>query len=294
MKGFLTLFLTFFVCTGAFGQSDLQQMFSAEKRFLQSAADKGMQSAFLDILAGDSVIFNPEAVNGREYWSNRIESPAATIVRVPIFGDISSNGALGYTMGDWRKHPKGKSAAFAEFGQYVTVWEKRGDKFIASLDMGITHDKLLFSENDRGPRVNYVREPNKLGWSPADSAMNFLKMSMSRDRLSSAYKKFAADDTRLLIEREPPIVGKKNVVKATNRYISIEFPKKVSLFQAADMAYTWNACQYSNSLEGVEKGNCLHIWKLRGKKWYIVLGVFARVNGKTPPTLKARPQDGSE
>ena len=93
---------------------------------------------------------------------------------------------------------------------------------------------------------------------------------------------------RILIEREPPILGKKRVVKEMQRYISIEFPKKVALFQAADMAYTWNACQYANSNEGVEKGNCLHIWKLRNKKWQIVLGVFARVTSDVRPTLKER------
>ncbi|MEO7674375.1 MAG: hypothetical protein ABIU09_09915 [Pyrinomonadaceae bacterium] len=271
-----------------FGQADMKPMFDAEKAFVQSAAEKGIKSAFLEILAGDSIIFHPEAVNGREYWSSRTDSPASTLVRAPKYGDISSNGVLGYTMGNWRLYPKGKSEDFADFGQYVTIWEKRGSKFLASLDIGITHEKLPSAETDHVWRAEVTRDPNKLGWSPADASMNFLKMSMSEARLGSAYKKFADDDVRLLIEREPPILGKKNVVRQTNRYISVEFPKKVALFQAADMAYTWNACQYANSTEGVENGNCLHIWKLRNKKWLIVLGVFARVSNDTAPTLKVR------
>lgn len=288
MNGFRISIFTFLLCTGVFGQADMQPMFDAEKAFVQSAAANGIKPAFLEILAGDSIIFRPEAVNGRDYWSKRNDSPASTLIRVPKFGDISSNGVLGYTMGNWRLFPKGKSEALADFGQYVTIWEKRSGKFFASLDIGITHEKLPFSETDRVWRGDKTSDPNKLGWSPADASMNFLKMSMSEDRLGAAYRKFAADDVRLLIEREPPILGRKNVVKQTNRYISVEFPKKVALFQAADMAYTWNACQYANSNEGIENGNCLHIWKLRKKKWLIVLGVFARVDNEIAPTLKVR------
>ena len=289
MKFFLPV-LIFLFCTVGFAQGDLQMMLQTEKTFVQSADEKDIRSAFLEILASDSVIFHPEAVNGREYWSKREDSPAATLIRVPTYSDIAFNGMLGYTMGNWRLYPKGKSEALANFGQYVTIWEKRGGKFLASLDIGITHEKLKASETDRTLRVDKTSDPNKFGWSAADASMNFLKMSMSQSRLGAAYKKFAADDVRLLIEREPPILGRKNVVKATNRYISIEFPKKVALFQSADMAYTANACQYANSNEGLEKGNCLHIWKLRNKKWWIVLGVFARVTSDKPPEIKVRPK----
>ena len=288
MNGFCISILTLLLCANVFGQADLQQMFDAEKAFQQAAADKGIKTAFLEVLASDSIIFHPDAVNGREYWTHRPDSPAATLVRVPKFGDISSNGVLGYTMGNWRLYPKGKSESMAEFGQYVTIWEKRGGKFFASVDIGITHDKLPFSETDRVFKTEITRDPNKRGLSPADASMNFLRMSMSEERLGSAYKKFAADDVRILIEREPPILGKKRVVSAMKRYMSIDFPKHVALFQATDMAYTWNACEYANSNEGLEKGNCLHIWKLRKKKWLIVLGVFARVISETAPTLKVR------
>lgn len=288
MNGFRILIFTLLFCTGVLAQADLQPMLDAEKLFVQSAAEKGAKFAFLEVLATDSVIFHPEAVNGREFWSRRIPAPASTLVRVPTYGDIAFNGMLGYTMGNWRRYAKGKSEAMADFGQYVTVWEKRGGKFYASVDIGITHEKLPFSKTDRPWRGEKISDPNKFGWSPADASMNFLRMSMSDDRLGGAYKKFAANDVRLLIEREPPILGKKNVVKQMGRYMSVEFPKKVALFQAADMAYTWNPCEYSNSNEGTEKGNCLHIWKLRNKKWLIVLGVFARVNNEIAPTLKVR------
>ena len=63
----------------------------------------------------------------------------------------------------------------------------------------------------------------------------------------------------------PPLEGKKRVLSEMKRYRSVEFPKKVSLYESADMAYIWNPCEYANNDEGTIKGNCLHIWKLRDK-----------------------------
>ncbi len=289
MKMFFTAILTFVFCANLFAQSALQQMFDTEKAFEQAAAEKGMKAAFLEFLSDDSIIFSPNAINGKQFWQAKEDSSAALLVRKSTYGDISANGLLGYTMGDWRLYPKGKSESLAEFGQYVTIWEKRQNgRFFASVDIGISHDKLTFADTDRVLRANRTSDPNKRGWSPTDSSMNFQRMSMSQERLGAAYKKFAADDVRLLIERQPPILGKKNVVAEMGRYISIEFPKKTALFQSADMAYTWNPCQYANSNEGTETGNCLHVWKLRNKKWWIVLGVFARVNSQDAPVLKTK------
>ena len=290
IKLFSPLFI-FIFCAGLAAQSEVQPVFDADKALARAAEEKGMRAGFLESLSADSVIFRPEAVNGHEYWTKNAEPPSARLIRRLTFGDTSSSGLLGYTTGSWRLYPKENGEALAEFGEYVTIWERGLDgKFRASLDIEIAHDKLSFLETDKTERVDNSRDPNKRGWSPADASMNFLRTSMSRERLGAAYEQFAAKDVRLLIEREAPILGKKRVVSEMQRYISIEFPKKVALFQSADMAYTWNTCQFANTDEGTESGNCLHIWKLRDKKWYIVLGVFARVKSTTAPTLKVRPK----
>ena len=73
------------------------------------------------------------------------------------------------------------------------------------------------------------------------------------------------------------------MVSEMRRYKSVEFPKKVHLYESADMAYIWNPCEYENNDEGTIQGNCLHVWKLRDKKWWIVLGVFAPFPNEKPP-----------
>lgn len=285
----LTLFFTLLFSVSVFAQTDLQQMLETERAFELAAEENGTKSAFLEFLADDAVIFRPAAVNGREFWKLAEESSPATLSRKSTYADIAANGLLGYTTGNWRLYPKGKSESLAKFGQYVTIWEKKPDgKFRASLDIMTVHEKLPFSETDPRQPPNKSSDLNKKNWSPADDSMNFLKMSMTKKNLGGAYEKFAASDVRLLRSDVPPITGRKNVVSEMKRYISVAFPKKIALFQSADMAYVWNPCEFADSNEGTEKGNCLHIWKLRDKKWWIVLGILAPIPNETQPTLKTR------
>lgn len=286
MKVILKLLLIVLLPVFAHSQDYMPQMLGAEAGFV-TAAEKQIRSAFLQYLAPDSILFRPQAINGRQYWQGRTDEVSETLVRKTTFADISANGLLGYTTGNWRLYKKGKSESDAGYGQYVTIWEKRGDGgYRATLDIVITHEKLTFNETDKVGRVDKSKDPNKRGRSPADASMDFLRMSMSNSRLGGAYAKYAADDVRLLVEREPPILGKKRVVKEMNRYVAADFPTKVALFQAADMAYTWNPCKFTNNDEGMESGNCLQIWKLRDKKWWIVLGVYAKFPNEKPPVLK--------
>jgi ketosteroid isomerase-like protein len=271
----------------ATAQTDVQPLVETQQEFGRAAADRGVKSAFLEFLTDDAVIFSPTPVNGKQFWKTRDAQGSARLERNLTFSDISANGLLGYTTGNWRLYQQGKSEGLARFGQYVTIWEKKPDgKFRASLDIAVSHEKLPFWETDQPIPKKPSRDANKRGWSPADASMNFLRASMSSERLGGAYKKFAADDVRLLRDSAPPIIGKRRVVKEMEEYVSVEFPKDVILFQSADMAYTWNSCEFADSNEGTEKGNCLHIWKLRKKKWWIVVGVFSPAPNETQPVLK--------
>jgi ketosteroid isomerase-like protein len=270
--------------------SDVQPIIDAERAFEAVAGAQGIKAAFLEYLATDSTIFRPGPVNGQQFWKASDDPASLLLSRNITFSDISSNGILGYTTGNWRLYQRGKSESYAKFGQYVTIWEKKPDgRYEATIDINITHDKLPYWETDRFVRRKESKELNKRGWSPADASMQFTRLSMNPGGgLGAAYEQFAAEDVRLLHDGDPPILGKKHVTEATKTYLSMRFPEKIALYQAADMAYTWNPCQFANNNEGIEQGNCLHIWKLRDKKWEIVLGVFARTPNDTPPVLKSK------
>jgi len=283
------LIIAFLFSANLYAQVDLRTINDTEQSFEQAAQSKGAKVAFLAYLADDAIVFRPEPVNGKEFWRSHDDLATMLLSRNVTYSDVASNGLMGYTTGNWRLYPRGKSESGAKFGQYVTIWEKKVDgKFYATIDIAIEHEKLPFSVTDLPMPGGQSHDPNKRGWSPADASMKFLRTSMSGSALGGAYQLYAGKDVRLLRDAEPPIIGKKNVISETRHYVSVKFPEKVVLYQSADMAYTWNPCEYANSNEGMEKGNCLHIWKLRNKKWWIVLGVFSRVPNETPPTLKMK------
>src|SRR5258708_3763385 len=194
MNRILLSILILVFCGNVLAQSDLQQMYGAERSFDQIAEASGMRAAFLDFLASDAVVFRPNPVNGIGFWKSQSESAASLIlIRNSTYADISSNGLLGYTMGSWQSYPKGNRDKLSKFGQFVTIWEKKPDgKFLASLDIGIIHDEIPIPESGVGYSTDPRRDLNKRGWSPADASMNFLTMSMNQGSgaLGGAYKKF--------------------------------------------------------------------------------------------------------
>ena len=295
MQRVTLLVLTLVLPLSLFGQSrskftsDVEPLVDAERSFEAVAGAQGIKKAYLDFLSNDSTIFRPGPVNGQEFWKASKDPASLLLSRNVTYADVSSNGLMGYTTGNWRLYERGKSEASAKFGQYVTIWEKKPDgKWQATIDIGISHDKLPFSETDRVIHKEQTRDANKREWSPADASMNFTRASMAPEALGGAFEQYAADDVRFLRDDVPPILGRKDVIKATKKYRSIRFPSKITLFQSADMAYTWNPCKFADSEEGVEEGNCLQIWKLRDKKWLIVLSIYAKVPVVAPPVLKGR------
>lgn len=292
MKSFLALLFIGLSSWCVLGQPEFQAMVDAERSFGNMAIEKGAKAAYLQYLADDSIIFRPDAVKGKDYWNLQKEASVKSVLkRMMAYADISANGLLGYTVGTWEQTTPDPKTPIRKVGQYVTIWSKKPDgKFKAIIDISTEFDEAAPPVGAPVLATNLAKDINKRRWSAADPSMKFLKEGMLNGGLGSAFDEWAAEDVRLIIEENPPIFGKDNAVKAMKKYISVAFPRKVSLLEAADLAYAWNPCEYANSQEGMERGNCLNVWKLRNKKWYITLGVFARVPNVVKPALKVNPK----
>lgn len=289
MIGAKLLIVIILFAWAAQAQSIMQPLFDAEKGLESAIRDGDSDKALKDFFASDGVIFKPEPITISEYLKLQIPAIQGNWERQVDFADISANGLLGYTTGQWKFTPKTATNTEPNVGQFATVWRRGSDgSFKVILQIEINHQDLVI-ERQRGIfDVGRTHDKNDRGWSSADATMDFLRSSMSQKGLGGAFNKYAGDDVRLLIEGEPPVVGKKMVVSAMKKYLSVDFPKKIGLLETADMAYSWNACEYSNSGEGLEKGHCLYMWKLRDKKWWIVLAVFAKKQNIERPILKER------
>src|SRR5688572_16599963 len=92
----------------AFSQDNAQKIYDTERAFEKAVAEKGINAGFIEFLSPLGVIFRPEPVNAREWWSSRPASPAS-LTWNPIKVEVSANGALGYSIGNSIYKPEGKS-----------------------------------------------------------------------------------------------------------------------------------------------------------------------------------------
>ncbi|MFL6466682.1 MAG: hypothetical protein ACJ72Z_01850 [Pyrinomonadaceae bacterium] len=287
MRNFVLIALVFVFSISAIAQDPRGQLLQAERGLSKATGELGVKPAVLQFFADDAIIFRPEAINSKDFWNRWDDAKSAAVRGMSAYG-VSSSGQIGYTTGSIEIFQNGIGAPSTGYGQYVTIWGRRENGgWRAVLEMIVKHDKgiqLPFRE-EKFERIEI--DPNKKGRSAADPSMNFLRISMGTG-LGRAYKNFAADEIRLLRDGLPPITGRKRVIEATKDYRAVKFPYKTALMESGDMAYSWNPCEYNVSDEGMERGNCLHIWKLRNKKWWIVLGAFARVESDLKPTLKTK------
>jgi ketosteroid isomerase-like protein len=266
-------------------QTDLQRLVETEKSFARTAAEKGTKTAFLTFLADDAIIFRPTETNGKLFWQARPESPAL-LAWNPVWADISSDGALGYTTGGWEFRPKGKTDQPAGFGDYVTLWQKQSDgAFKAILDIGITHPENSFSNaawkspKDAGTGAKKVK---------SGVTSDTLTEIFSNKSLANGYFNFLADDCLVLREGHLPFVGKQAAFFNLEK-LDKEFPPSAFLKFTGNTSKIFGNLMYVSGIyqltekdDSVKKWNFMQIWKNRAGKWQIVLDVFNPI----PPPKK--------
>lgn len=275
------LILAFILCgfiRVAAQSEEIRKIYQTEKDFERAVAEKGFNEGFIEYMSADGIIFRPNPVNAREFFKSQPRS-AASLTWNPTFIDVSSNGAIGYSIGNGAYQPKGKNDPNIYYSHYVSIWQRQPDgSYKAGLDTGISHEKPEKVESEWKFPNDSAKELNEKKISAADSSTAFFEIA-EKQGLQKAYKMFLAEDARLLREGKMPFVGKKDALAALkNDKSKIKFVKRSVFTGAADMAYLTNGYTIldKNGKE-TEKGNFVQIWKLRDGKWQIVLDIFTPV-----------------
>src|SRR5215204_1000080 len=257
--------------------NNLGKLVETEQNFAKTAAEKGTKSAFLEFLADDGIIFNPNESNGKLVWKNRPESPALLSWN-PAWADISSDGKLGYTTGGWEFRPKGKADSPTGFGEYVTLWQKQADGiFKAVLDIGINHPSSSFSNAAWKSPVDAGTGAKSVKNGVTNGTLNSV---FSNTSMANGYFNYLADDCIVLRDGNMPVYGKQNAFFALEK-IDKEFPPSAFLNFSANLSkvfgnlmYVWGVYQLNHKDGSTKKWNFMQIWKNRSGKWEIVLDVF--------------------
>jgi len=269
----ILLALIILLAIPSIAQRDIDKLAATERAFASMAAEKGTKQAFLANLADDGIVFVPDRTNGKAFWSARGESPSL-LSWAPNYADVSSNGLLGYTTGNWEFRAKGKDDAPSAFGDFVTVWQRMPDgnyRFV--VDIGINHDKpVQYSTELAAP--SYPPNTNEKNSSAADSANTFFEIA-GKQGIAAAYKTYAAENVRAYREGNFPLLGRGKLLSFVRKEkADTKLTKRTVFFQSADLAYVTNT--YSKTLTDgkTENGNFLQIWKLVDGRWQIVLDIF--------------------
>jgi ketosteroid isomerase-like protein len=274
MKKILLIASLIFTFSNVFSQTNAQKIYDTEKAFEKAVAERGLNQAFIEFSTTDGTcLFPGTPVNCIEFFKAQKPSPAALFWN-PTLIDVSSNGALAYSIGNSVYKANGKDDPNSFFGEYATVWMRQPDgNYKAVLDLGISHDTANPETKWTTP-ADSGRELNERKSSAADVSTAFFETA-GKKGLVNAYKTYLADDARFLREGKMPIVGKEAALKEFKKDKSYFFATKRSVFiGAADMAYIAN--NYLKSDAGgrnAENGYFLQVWKLRNGKWQIVLDV---------------------
>jgi ketosteroid isomerase-like protein len=135
----LLFFLIALVCACNSGKGKMnpdvmkEEIASTEKEFEQAAKEKGIAEAFYDFADDRAVILraNDTLITGKEnikkyYQDAKFKN--AVVTWTPSFVEVSADGSLGYTFGNyaWKNVDKtGKVTAFK--GVFHTVWKRQPD-----------------------------------------------------------------------------------------------------------------------------------------------------------------------
>jgi ketosteroid isomerase-like protein len=255
-------------------QDAAQKIYDTERAFEKMVAEKGINAGFIEYLSPLGVMFFPEPANAREVYAGRPASPAA-LTWNPIKIEVSSNGALGYSIGNSIYRPKGEDDPQAFHGHYLSVWTRQpSGEYRAALDTGINHDKPATSQPSWTPSATLPAEANPKNLFAGDSSIGFFRMAENRGR-AAAYKTYAADDIYVLRQGRLPIVGRSAALDFfDDEKLSIKYAKRRSFIEAGDLAYVYSSYTLVDK-DGSEKekGSYVQVWKLREGKWRIAADV---------------------
>src|SRR5690242_8307879 len=80
--------------------ANFKTLVEAERAFAADSTARGVKTAFLEVLAMDSLLYRPGPVNGRQWFAGRPDEAPFTLEWAPAAAEAS--GGLGYTYGPFK------------------------------------------------------------------------------------------------------------------------------------------------------------------------------------------------
>ena len=277
-------------------QAALDGVVAAEKAFAQMASEKGTRDAFIAFLAEDSLVFDPDPVNGREVWRARPASQGL-LEWYPVYSEVSLAGDLGFNTGPYTFRPKRGEKPVA-FGQFATIWKRQTDgSWKALLDLGTSTPEPASAvtpaisltgparvEESALPKVD--PEAVRAALLEADRA---LAAAVQAKGVAAAYETILTDDARLLRVSRQPVLGKAAIrtALAENTAPVTWEPLGGGVARSGDLGYTYGFVKrHEDGPESpwINTSNYLRVWRKGADgTWKVVFDEFSPRPQKPKP-----------
>ncbi len=248
---------------------------AADAAFAARAAEVGHQTAFLEFLAEDAVLFRPEAVNGPQ-WLGTHEPAGGQLEWTPTAAAVDCTGRLGITSGRWAYANADGGEPVA--GHYLTVWRLNAEsRWQVILDHGIDHDARGVPAVDLGAAFASLwaasEPPRCKGRGDADdlaAAEQALNARINVEGLASARRGFMAASAIAYRDDVPParLSDLPASVEAAFGPGSIARPVGTIFEPGTNLAVTHGVLE---AADGQGRALYVRVWNRDRRRWQVAI-----------------------
>jgi len=259
-------------------------LLDAERAFGDLVAQRGKREAMLRFASDEAVIYRPDPVLARE-WYSEISEGGGLLRLTPRSVEVSSSGDLGYVIGSWEFREQERGELLSS-GYYLTVWEKdQSGRWRLALHVETVHPGPVPPPASVEERLALPRRRTPLDESGLAEERDLLmrierlfSQESEEKGLVAAYMAFSAEDVRLFRMNEEPSRGKTRVRKALQRVTGTATwePAFAGVSRAGDLAYTYGVAEVAPQAPAapVERRSYARIWRMDSDgRWSLAVDV---------------------
>lgn len=277
MKTLILLFMISSLSVFAQDPDSSTALFSvaeAERNFSRASVAIGRVNAFKENLADESVVFQPDPIDGQKFYSQRKPSPLL-LTWEPEYVDVAASEDFGISHGPWEMKDYGPKKIPPFWGYYVSVWKKQADgKWKVVVDMGNgVETKPAYEVKLSYPKgSDKKREFKAVDAKTVESSLmkwedEFAKLSKNNVEM---YMKHLTTDARIIRMGHFPATSTDSIRALLGKQTDLTWkPIDGDVATSGDLGYSYGSYESKS-----EKGHYLHIWKKQAdQSWKMVIDV---------------------
>jgi ketosteroid isomerase-like protein len=256
----------------------LQSLVDAEKKFAEKCAEKGIRDSFLMYFSDDVVTFGNGLRIGTDHLKKRIpaEPLRFRLLWLPVYGDISSAGDLGYLTGPaLQQDSKGEQPDWR--GYYFSIWTKNNGEWKVIVDFGVASPTAEFKAG--APFIPAAHEDTIMvtDQSASKSLSDVQAAFQARARdigIGAAICEASSASVRYYRDGETPQLNLKDACEHVSRERRGYDLQHVAMSTSNDLGYAYGTYKAgSANAKAQPEGAYVNVWRFNGKKWKLVAAI---------------------